>query len=125
MILYGFPLCLLYLVTGLARTLWLDHRIGALAGALVELSSFLVAGLCWLIVTEGGRAGGIRLKQYPLGAGMAALALFFITDAAIATCLCGVPLFLHLARFTTLAGLIQLMGLAGYAALPLLWHGRE
>ncbi len=120
MILYGVPLCLLYLVTGLVRTLWLDHRIGAAAGALVELSCFLMAGLFWLIGTDGGR----RIKQYPLRTGITALVLFCIADATIATGLCGIPILIHFSRFTNAAGLIQLAGLTAYAALPLLWHGR-
>lgn len=123
MILYGLPLCLLYLGTGLLRTLWLDARIGAPLGALVELGGFLAAGVMGLALSHHWRMIASRIGDQPLRAGLTALALFFGLDAAIAVGLCGVPLSMHFARFTTLAGAIQLTGLVAYAVLPRLWYG--
>lgn len=123
MILYGLPLCLLYLGTGLLRTLWLDARVGAPIGALVELAGFLAAGVVGLGLTQRWQMIASRIGDQPLRAGLVALLLFFSLDASIAAGLCGVPLTAHFARFTTMAGTIQLLGLAAYAVLPRLWYG--
>ncbi|MFV3131500.1 hypothetical protein [Niveispirillum sp. KHB5.9] len=123
MILYGLPLCLLYFGTGLLRTLWLDARVGAPLGALVELAGFLAAGVVGLALTQRWRMIASRIGDQPLRAGLVALGLFFGLDAAIAVGLCGVPLTTHFARFMTMAGAIQLAGLAAYAVLPRLWYG--
>lgn len=124
MILYGLPLCLLYLGTGLLRTLWLDARIGAPLGAVVELACFLAVGVLGLALTQHRRIIASCIGGRPLRAGFVALLLFFGLDAAIAAGLCGVPLTAHFARFTTMAGAIQLAGLTAYAALPRLWYGQ-
>jgi hypothetical protein len=109
-----------YLVTGPLRATYLDGAVGPWTGALAEAAAFLVASLVAVSVVMPCYSR-LWLAPEALAVGVGALALFIICDVAVAVSLCGVPVARHLARFSTVPGVIQAAALAFHICAPLAW----
>lgn len=119
-VLYHLFLLAAYLVTGPLRQRYLDPVLGAVPASMLEAAIFIAVSLvCAALVLS--RFTPAWTPRSAAAVGLGALLLFAISDAVVATMLCGVSLARHFARFVAMAGLIQAGALAFHAAVPALW----
>ncbi|MBA5775703.1 hypothetical protein H2509_01030 [Stappia sp. F7233] len=109
-----------YLASGPLRTHYLDPVAGPLPGAMGEAALFVAVSMASVALVLP-RLSPDWTVVHAVTVGSGALLLFAISDAAIATVFCGVPLTGHFARFGTQPGLIQAGALAFHVAAPALW----